>query len=301
MTDRQKMKDVLWEIIEGNGPESIPQHVLVVGAEGTGKSYLITELAGNLATSGYHVLKFLYPHCNIVNADYIINKVDGHDGQQFVILIDDFDRMLEALPNDEQYRLRAFLFKKNAPTLIATSTGLYEGFSDYRAPFYDAFRVLHIPPLQKEDIAKIFSADSYIKVIDTEEFNEMLLKLGNNLNYIRSFADAYYENNRLDEALQTVIKKNERYFRYMFSSLPGVQQRALCGLAYSGETATSLDVLQATGLSASNIASALFRLEKQGIISRVGTKKRNVTYQIKDYLLCRWLNYTRHPGSSANC
>ena len=285
MTERQKMKQTLQEIIDSNVANSIPQHVLIAGAEGTGKSYMIARLEQELTTSGRHVCKFLYPHCNIVAADYIINKVSNPDGQRCVILVDDFDKMLEVLPHDEQYRLRAFLFKKNAPTLITTSTGLYEGFSDYRAPFYDAFRVLHIPQLAQDDIAEILSEDVFQKVKDLSEFHNRVPKLGGNLNYILSLAAALCENRGIED----VVKANDRYFRYMFSSLSNVQQRALYGLALSGETATSADVQKASSLTAANTASALFRLEKQGIIAKLGEKKRNVTYQIHDYLLWLWI------------
>lgn len=285
MTERQSMQKTLRKIIDGNVANSIPQHVLIAGAEGTGKSYMITRLEQELTASGRYVCKFLYPHCNIVAADYIINKVSSPDGQRCVILVDDFDKMLEVLPNDEQYKLRAFLFKKNAPTLIATSTGLYEGFSDYRAPFYDAFRVLHISQLAQDDIAEIISEDVFQKVKDLSEFQNTIPKLGGNLNYIRSLAAALCENSGIED----VVKANDRYFRYMFSSLPNVQQRALYGLALSGETATSADVQKMSGLTAANTASALFRLEKQGIIAKIGDKKRNVTYQINDYLLWLWI------------
>jgi hypothetical protein len=246
---------------------------------------MIARLEQKLTASGCHISKFLYPHCNIVAADYIINKVSNSDGQRCVILVDDFDKMLEVLPNDEQYKLRAFLFKKNAPTLIATSTGLYEGFSDYRAPFYDAFRVLHIPQLAQNDIAEILSEDVYQKVKDLSEFQNAVPKLVGNLNYIHSLAAALCENRGIED----VVKANDRYFRYMFSSLPNVQQRALYGLALSGETATSADVQKMSELTAANTASALFRLEKQGIIAKIGDKKRNVTYQINDYLLWLWI------------
>ena len=285
MTERQNMQKTLREIIDGNVAYSIPQHVLIAGAEGTGKSYMITRLEQELTASGCHVCKFLYPHCNIVAVDYIINKVSSPDGQRCVILVDDFDKMLEVLPHDEQYKLRAFLFKKNAPTLIATSTGLYEGFSDYRAPFYDAFRVLHVPQLAQDDIAEILSEDVFQKVKDLSEFQNTIPKLCGNLNYIRSLAAALCENRGIED----VVKANDRYFRYMFSSLPNVQQRALYGLALSGETATSADVQKKSGLTAANTASALFRLEKQGIIAKIGDKKRNVTYQINDYLLWLWI------------
>ena len=285
MTERQNMQKTLLEIIDGNVANSIPQHVLIAGAEGPGKSHMIARLEQELTASGRYVCKFLYPHCNIVAADYIINKVSNLDGQRCVILFDDFDKMLEVLPNDEQYKLRAFLFKKNAPTLIATSTGLYEGFSDYRAPFYDAFRVLHIPQLAQNDVAEILSEDVYQKVKDLSEFQNAVPKLVGNLNYIHSLATALCENRGIED----VVKANDRYFRYMFSSLPNVQQRALYGLALSGETATSADVQKMSELTAANTASALFRLEKQGIIAKIGDKKRNVTYQINDYLLWLWI------------
>ena len=285
MTERQNMQKTLLEIIDGNVANTIPQHVLIAGAEGTGKSHMIARLEQELTVSGRYVCRFLYPHCNIVAADYIINKVSSPDGQRCVILVDDFDKMLEVLPNDEQYKLRAFLFKKNAPTLIATSTGLYEGFSDYRAPFYDAFRVLHIPQLAQDDIAEILSEDIYQKVKDLSEFQNAVPKLVGNLNYIHSLAAALCENRGIED----VVKANDRYFRYMFSSLPNVQQRALYGLALSGETATSADVQKMSELTAANTASALFRLEKQGIIAKIGDKKRNVTYQINDYLLWLWI------------
>ena len=285
MTDRKKMQKTLQEIIDGNVANSIPQHVLITGAEGTGKSYMIARLEQELTASGRYVCKFLYPHCNVVAADYIINMVSSPDAHRCVILVDDFDKMLEVLPNDEQYRLRAFLFKKNAPTLIATSTGLYEGFSDYRAPFYDAFRVQHIPQLAQDDIAEILSAEVFQKVKDLSEFQNTVSKLGGNLNYILSLAAALCGNRGIED----VVKANDRYFRYMFSSLPNVQQRALYGQALSGETATSADVQKMSGLTAANTASALFRLEKQGLIAKIGDKKRNVTYQINDYLLWLWL------------
>ena len=285
MTERQNMQKTLLEIIDGNVANSIPQHVLIAGAEGTGKSQMIARLEQELTALGRYVCKFLYPHCNIVAADYIINKVSSPNGQRCVILVDDFDKMLEVLPNDEQYKMRAFLFKKNAPTLIATSTGLYEGFSDYRAPFYDAFRVLHISQLAQDDIAEILSEDVFQKVKDLSEFQNTIPKLGGNLNYIHSLAAALCEN----RGIEAVVNANDRYFRYMFSSLPNVQQRALYGLALSGETATSADVQKMSGLTAANTASALFRLEKQGIIAKIGDKKRNVTYQINDYLLWLWI------------
>jgi hypothetical protein len=288
MTKRQRLKKPIFDIIDSNHPNSIPQHLLVSGNEGVGKTFIVEGIASELLSRGFKVTKFLYPHCNVVTADDIINKVDVSNNKYYII-IDDFDKMLQSLSNEEQYRLRAFLFKKNAPMLIATSTGLYEGFSDYRMPFYDAFRVIHIPELEYEDLADILPKKEYAALKNDEIFLSVLSKLGGNLNYICSLATALQGSNSMDVAIQSVISQNDRYFRLLFSGLSGMLQRTLYGLAQAGETASSAEVQQLSSLTAANTASGLFRLEKQGIISRVGDKKRNVIYKINDYLLHKWL------------
>lgn len=288
MTKRQQLKKLIFDIIDSNHPNSIPQHLLVSGNEGVGKTFIVEGIASELLSRGFKVTKFLYPHCNVVTADDIINKVDVSNNNHYII-IDDFDKMLQSLSNEEQYRLRAFLFKKNAPMLIATSTGLYEGFSDYRMPFYDAFRVIHIPELEYEDLADILPKKEYAALKNDEIFLSVLSKLGGNLNYICSLATALQGSNSMDVAIQSVITQNDRYFRLLFSGLSGMLQRTLYGLAQAGETASSAEVQQLSSLTAANTASGLFRLEKQGIISRVGDKKRNVIYKINDYLLHKWL------------
>ena len=288
MTKRQQLKKSVFDIIDSNHPNSIPQHLLVSGNEGAGKTCLVESLASELLSRGYQVIKFLYPHCNVVTADDIINKVDASNNNNYII-IDDFDKMLQSLPNDEQYRFRAFLFKKNAPMLIATSTGLYDGFADYRMPFYDAFRVFHIPELEHEDLADILPKKGYEAVKNDEIFLDVMPKLRGNLNYICTLAIALQSSNSVDVAIQSVIAQNDRYFRLLFSGLSGMLQRTLYGLAQAGETASSAEVQRLSGLTAANAASGLFSLEKQGIISRVGDKRRNVTYKINDYLLHKWL------------
>ena len=256
MTKRQQLKKLIFDIIDSNHPNSIPQHLLVSGNEGVGKSFIVEGIASELFSRGFKVTKFLYPHCNVVTADDITNKVDVSNNNNYII-IDDFDKMLQSLSNEEQYRLRAFLFKKNAPMLIATSTGLYEGFSDYRMPFYDAFRVIHIPELEYEDLADILPKKEYEALKNDEIFLSVLSKLGGNLNYICSLATALQGSNSMDAAIQSVITQNDRYFRLLFSGLSGMLQRTLYGLAQAGETASSAEVQQLSSLTAANTASGL--------------------------------------------
>ena len=300
MTQRQTLKSQILDIVRDNRASAIPQHVLIAGNEGMGKTFMIAELATELALGGEKVTQLFYPHCDIVTVDDITSRVDAALNVQSVILIDDFDTMLPSLPNEEQYKFRSFLFRKGAPMLIATSTGVFEGFSDYRAPFYDAFRVFFIPSLEADDLPNVMPHEVFEHVRDNQEFLLLWPKLGNNINYIRSLAFGIHTGLSVDDALNQVVNENSRFFRQLFSSLPAMQQRALYALAQAidsmGEAdsdderaATSSQVQHQSGLTPANTASALFRLEKQGIIGRIGEKKRNVSYQIKDYVFEMWL------------
>lgn len=300
MTKRQSLKGQILDIVKDNKAGSVPQHLLIVGSEGTGKTFIVADLVSELELSGKPVKPLYYPHCDIVTAGDIIGEVELSRYEQFILLIDDFDQLLLSLPNEEQYMLRSFLFRKGAPMLIATSTGVYNGFDDYRAPFYDAFRVLYIPELEAGDLVDLLPQDVYEDVKYNQQFLSLLPWLDGNINYINTLASGIHSGLNIDEALNQVVDENSRFFRHMFDSLPGMQQRALYALAQvvdamngsargDERAATSAQVQQKSELSPANTASALFRLEKQGIIERVGEKKRNVSYQIKDYVFELWL------------
>ena len=76
MTKRQQLKKSVFEIIDSNHPNSIPQHLLISGNEGSGKTFIVESIASELLSRGFQVTKFLYPHCDIVTSDDIMKKVD---------------------------------------------------------------------------------------------------------------------------------------------------------------------------------------------------------------------------------
>ena len=78
MTKRQQLKKLIFDIIDSNHPNSIPQHLLVSGNEGVGKTFIVEGIASELLSRGFKVTKFLYPHCNVVTADDINNIGFAH-------------------------------------------------------------------------------------------------------------------------------------------------------------------------------------------------------------------------------
>ena len=285
-------KQLVWRIAnlaESYRKDLEPQHILISGVEGSGKTFMIEKLAEEFSARGFLMVKYLYPHSNIVGAESLIKDLNYLLGKKAVVLIDDFDKLLLSMTKGEHKKLIAIFSNMHSPFLVATSTGLSEEFPK-RYPLFDQFfSSFQIPDFEKEDLEDLLGEDIYNKVKGNSEFQEKIMKLGGNLNYIKSFASFIYPNYGTEDCLDIVIDENERYFRYMFSTLPGVQQRALYGLARAGEIATAADVQRESGLSATNTSSALYRLEKRGVITKAGGKKRSVEYKITDYLFGKWI------------
>ena len=287
-----KLNQLVWRIAdltESYRKDLEPQHILISGVEGSGKTFMIEKLAEEFSARGFLMVKYLYPHSNIVGAESLIKDLDYLLGKKAVVLIDDFDKLLLSMTKGEHKKLIAIFSNMHSPFLVATSTGLSEEFPK-RYPLFDQFfSSFQIPDFEKENLEDLLGENIYNKVKGNSEFQEKIMKLGGNLNYIKSFASFIYPNYGTEDCLDIVIDENERYFRYMFSTLPGVQQRALYGLARAGEIATAADVQRESGLSATNTSSALYRLEKRGVITKAGGKKRSVEYKITDYLFGKWI------------
>ena len=134
-------KQLVWRIAdlaESYCTDLEPQHILISGAEGSGKTFMIEKLAEEFTARGFLIVKYLYPHSNIVGTESLIKDLGYLLGKQAVVLIDDFDKLLLSMTKGEQKKLITFFSNMHSPFLVATSTGLSEEFSK-RYPLFDQF------------------------------------------------------------------------------------------------------------------------------------------------------------------
>ena len=197
-----------------------PQHILISGAEGSGKTFMIEKLAEEFTARGFLIVKYLYPHSNIVGTESLIKDLDYLLGKKAVVLIDDFDKLLLSMTKGEQKKLIAIFSNMHSPFLVATSTCLDEEFSKHYPLFDQFFNSFQIPGFEKEDLEDLLGEDLYNKVKGNSEFQEIVMKLGGNLNYIKSLASIIYPNYGTEDSLDIVIDENERYFQYRIAIHP---------------------------------------------------------------------------------
>ena len=291
VSKRQQMLSAVIGIVKDNVPESIPQHLIISGDCGSGKTNFLESVEKQLIRQGFSVQSFHFPYSRIRSAGEITKAIDEQDAKgKRILLIDDFDMLLDVLPAKEQYRLRAFLFEKGAPTMIGTTTGLYKGFSDYRTPFYDAFKIFHLEELEKADLTQILSKQQFSKLDEIQRWDDILKTLNCDLSYINSFFHWYFKHKlRPEECMEQIVKDNSKYFRLLFESLPNLQQQIILGLASIGGQATTVQIRQSTQLDNSTISSSLSRMEQKRLVRKSGEKKRNYSYSIKDKLFEQWI------------
>ena len=97
-------KQLVWRIAdltESYRKDLEPQHILISGVEGSGKTFTIEKLAEEFTARGFLMVKNFYPHSNIVGVESLIKDLDGFLGKDAVVLIDDFDKLLLAMTKGE--------------------------------------------------------------------------------------------------------------------------------------------------------------------------------------------------------
>ena len=157
-------KQLVWRIAdlaESYRTDLEPQHILISGVEGSGKTFMIEKLAEEFSARGFLMVKYLYPHSNIVGAESLIKDLNYLLGKKAVVLIDDFDKLLLSMTKGEHKKLIAIFSNMHSPFLVATSTGLSEVFPK-RYPLFDQFfSSFQIPDFEKEDLENLLGEDIY--------------------------------------------------------------------------------------------------------------------------------------------
>lgn len=285
--------DIL-NIVLQNSTTTIPQHLLVCGKTGCGKSHFLQHLAEQLRKEKRQTVVLSPPYTYRQKTQSLISEVPIDTTKTAILLIDDFDQLLEVLDMDEQYALRAYLFKQGAPTLIGTCQQPPAATKDYKAPFYDAFRLFFLYPAPAPQM--FFSPQVYERLIADKGWEEVKALIDGNIYYCKCFAQQYTEGKSIDESIDHVLKENNRYFMLLFSSLSDSMQRTLAGIAASKKEATVSDIRELGKIEGSNVPSALLRLTEKAIIKQVGKQKRNYSYVMSDQLFAEWLRRCLFPS-----
>jgi len=267
----------------------IPQHIMVWGAVGAGKTVFIEQLAQQLheGSSQRDINVLTPPHTYVRSVDDM-DLEPSTSGTPAFLLVDDFDALLRSFDIEAQYSLRSKLTRPGAPMLIGTCSMMSKAMTDYKMPLYDAFRLFRLNP--EAGFIQHFLPDSrYQELIKNEDWDSAEQLIGDNLYYMTDVAHAFSQGKTLEQCVDDALRHNERYFKQLFDSLAALQQQILVGIARHHEAATLQNIRQLGGVNDTSCTTALKRLMDRAIIRQVGQHKRNYSYAMIDSLFAEWI------------
>lgn len=277
--------DNVVNIIQKNRPGGIPQHILLSGDEESGKSTLLNRVKESAENNGIKVVQLSFPYI-LVSIQDVISNFQKNNTSTTLLLVDDFHLLMGKLSVNEQYSLRAFLFSNGAPMLIGTINRDTAAITDYKAPFFDAFRIFVLHP--ENFTGAFFPPEVYSRLKNEDVWDTVNKIICNNFNYAKQFALNYSDGMTVEDSISMLLKANERYFKLLFLSLPNIQQQVVLGIAMSTSEPGLSEIRKSAKIESTSITSSLKRLISQSIVKQIGQKKRNYTYTLSDELFCLW-------------
>lgn len=203
---RQKQFDLLMDSLQRTKEEDSPQHHLIIGQRGMGKTTLLKRIEVELRSVPWkeRFIPLLFPEeqYNVRSlSEFWLNCIDAmadvmdmeHDKEMAdeidtvvahlmeieeeenrsreangflvaaahklnrrpVLLIDNISLVFNRLNEKEHHMLRSYMAQAGAPIIVGGNPIVMEAVNDYRAPFYDAFRIHYLDKLKMEELIEI--------------------------------------------------------------------------------------------------------------------------------------------------
>lgn len=261
--------------IDSNIGSAIPQPVLIIGQEGSGKTTLFRRLIRK-----YPNLHFVWIDGRFIfNSSDIIRQVSGNS----ILIIDDFDYFIDRCSYEEQFRLRRFLYNEGAPMMIAGVSKLSPALTEYKAPFFEGLKKIHLPPITDGDLNLIFSNE------DIERATNLFHFVPATINSLEIISNIIAAGGNPKDDLDFLLAYYSTIYKYIYNNVPTNSQHILNILSNSEKDMNVPDIRDASGLTSGKLTPYLKSLKEKGVIANDISIKRNTKYFINDPLFKLWL------------
>lgn len=265
--------------IKGNAGSAIPQPVLIIGQKGSGKTTLLRRLISSYPDS----------HSVWIDGRSIFSAKDITDKttDATILIIDDLDYFLARCSYNEQFRLRRFLYNEGAPMLIASVSKLVPALTEYKAPFFEGLKKIHLPPINEEDLSSMLDDKSIFRALS------MYSLVSPTIASVEIISRIIELSLSPDNDLNLLLSHYSDKYRLIYESMPPTSQHILNTLGDSEEGMPLPEIRESSGLTSGVLSPYLKRLTKEGLITSDKTKSRGTKYAIKDPLFKIWLKTER--------
>ncbi len=229
--------------------------------------------------------------------------------KSFLLLVDNADRLIETIPEVQQWQLRNMLSSRHDITFFGATTQASEGIYGSTRAFFEFFHIVELVPLklyevrdlliqlgdavEKEETQKGTAKVRIVKWLDADATRlETLVQLtgGNPRTTVLLF---HLVLDGLDggarEYLEQLLDQVTPNYKGRVDELPAQAQQVLDAVALQWDPITAMEVGKETGLETNAVSTQLTRLVRQGILEKAdpGDSKKAM-YQVAERFFNIW-------------
>ncbi len=229
-----------------------------------------------------------------------IKSFRKNTGRVLLLLVDNFNDILETFTDEDQSLLRDILMTSESVLLIGTAPTLFHAIVNHGEPFYNFFETEWLRDISFIDtkkllkkLAELEQRHDILKVIEEKESKlRAIYELsGGNPRLIVSFYQIMreVEITSVEETFQRMLDEMTPYFSARMKDLSAQQREIMDVIAQAETLLTPTEVAQRSGIPVNQVNAQIRRLEEIGYLQKVtGRKRKGVLYDIKERLFGLW-------------
>jgi len=241
----------------------------------------------------------------------LVNQLVKFIGDRTLLLImENFDDILNALGDEGQKKLRAFIQNKRSVTILATATSLNDAVSDRERAFFGFFRINNLEPLSVDEAVALLT-----RLAERQDDVDLATALNSPMGFARIRAVHYLaggnpriyalffdflERDTLDDLVRPFMKLIDDltpYYQSRMDRLAPLQRRILDTLRRYRGAATVKEIARQAMSTPQSISSQLGKLEDLGYVLKQ-SKGRNNFYEMREPLMRLCLEVKDQGGRS---
>ena len=266
---------------------------LAAWADNTGRQTLAERIDIQLATRAKASAEELHD---------LLTEIAAEIGSRPLLLVDNLDLILNALPEADHWALRGALQAPGGPVLLGAAIALPRQGADRDAAFYEFFQPRFLEPLTFEAMIAALRSAAAMRGPVGETVSGIIAAEPARLRTLHALTAAtprvlamlYCLSERGETAtafadLEALLDQVTPWYKPRIEDHASPQQRAIIDtIALNWDPITSHDLAAATGIEITTISSQLNRLRRDGFIEEVDTSGSRSGYQIGERFLNIW-------------